>query len=111
MPGCPTPHAVRQNAAHMRAVRRVIDDASVPVRGHVVSAGAGRFAAQLARAIVPVAELRTRLAGDAALQRRGGVKLEAAWSRLVAVAEGEAHRAAHATRRPAGADGRMPSPF
>ena len=111
------PNAVRQNAAdmraaHMRAVRRVIDDASVPVRGHVVSAGAGRFAPRLARAIVPAAELRTRLAGDAARQRRGGVKLEAAWSRLVAVAaEGEAHRAAHATGRPAGADGRMPPSF
>jgi len=111
------PNAVRQNAAdmraaHMRAVRRVIDDASVPVRGHVVSAGAGRFAPRLARAIVPAAELRTRLAGDAARQRRGGVKLEAAWSRLVAAAaEGETHRAAHATRRPAGVDGRMPPSF
>jgi len=41
------------------------------------------------------------------------VKLEAAWSRLVAAAadEGGAHRAAHATRRPAGADGRMPPSF
>src|SRR5208337_4104634 len=106
------PNAVRQNVAHIRAVRCVIDDASVPVRGYVVSAGAGRFAPQLARAIVPAAELRTRLAGDAALQRRGGVKLEAAWSRLVAAAaEGETHRAAHATRRPAGADGRMPPSF
>jgi len=106
------PNAVQQNAAHMRAVRRVIDDPSVPVRGYVVSAGAGRFAPRLARAIVPAAELRTRLAGDAALQRRGGVKLEAAWSRLVAAAaEGEAHRAAHATRRPAGTDGRMPPSF
>jgi len=95
------PNAVRQNVAHIRAVRCVIDDASVPVRGYVVSAGAGRFAPQLARAIVPAAELRTRLAGDAALQRRGGVKLEAAWSRLVAAAaEGETHRAAHATRPP-----------
>src|SRR5208283_2801264 len=95
------PNAVRQNAAHMHALRRVIDDASVALRGYVVSAGAGRFAPQLARAIVPAAELRTRLAGDAALQRRGGVKLEAAWSRLVAAAaEGETHRAAHATRPP-----------
>ena len=104
---------MRQNAAHMHALRRVIDDASVALRGYVVSAGAGRFAPQLARAIVPAAELRTRLAGDAALQRRGGVKLEAAWSRLVAAAadEGGAHRAAHATRRPAGADGRMPPSF
>ena len=100
------PNALRQNAAHMRALRRVIDDASVSVRGYVVSAGAGRFAPQLARAIVPAAGLRTRLAGDAALQRRGGVQLEAAWSRLVAAAaDGGAHRAAHATRRPAGADG------
>jgi Nuclease-related domain len=106
------PNAVRQNAAHMRAVRRVIDDASVPVRGYVVSAGAGRFASQLARAMVPAAELRTRLAGDAALQTRGGVKVEAAWSRLVAAAaEGESHRAAHASRRPTGADGRMPPSF
>jgi len=106
------PNAVRQNDAHVRAVRRVIDDAPVPVRGYVVSAGAGRFAPLLERAIVQAAELRTRLAGDAALQKRGGVKLEAAWSRLVApAAEGETHRAAHATRRPAGADGRMPPSF
>jgi len=90
---------VRQNAAHMRAVRRVIDGASVPVRRWPFRAAAREGLGAGCGTPHPTG-------GGAALQRRGGVKLEAAWSRLVAAAaDGGAHRAAHATRRPAGADG------
>ena len=93
------PNAFRQNAAHMRAVRAVINDEPVCVRGYVVSAGGGRFAPVLARAMVPVAELRTHLAEDPGLRKRGGAKLAAAWLRLVAAAtDGEVQRAAHAAR-------------
>ena len=102
------PNAFRQNAAHVRAVRAVIGDASVPVRGYVVSAGAGRFAPQLARVIVPVRELQAQRAGDARLHRHRGAQLDAAWSRLVeAAAEGEAHRSAHAAACRLGVDGPM----
>jgi len=102
------PNPFRQNAAHVRAVRSVIDDAAVLIQGYVVSAGAGRIASQLGRAVVPVQELRAHLPRDLGLCRHRHGKLDLAWSRLMAAAaEGEAHRAAHAARR-AGADGVMP---
>jgi hypothetical protein len=93
------PNALRQNAAHVLAVRRAVNDDAVRVRGYVVNAGAGRFAPTLAATVVPLRQVGRRLAEDLAIQGRGTERLLAAWSRLVAsAAEGERYRSAHAAR-------------
>jgi Nuclease-related domain len=93
------PNALRQNAAHLLAVRRAVNDDAVRVRGYVVSAGAGQFAPTLAATVLPLRELGRRLVEDLAIQGREAERLLAAWSRLVAsAAEGERYRSAHAAR-------------
>ena len=93
------PNAHRQNAAHITAVRRVIHDNSIPVRGYVVNAGAGQFAPALAGTVVALRDLRARLMEDSASRRGADTALQAAWLRLVtSAARGEDHRTTHVAR-------------
>ena len=84
-----------QNAAHVGAVEGFLDDVSVSVRGHVVSAGTARFAPSLAHLVVPLGDLPSvllRSSGDPGDQAR----LDVAWRRLAAEAlRGGTRHAAH----------------
>jgi len=87
----------RQNLVHVRAVERFVADPAVWVRGLVVSAGHADFAAQIARTIVPLANLRTVLQHHVAIPLVGQDAIEVAWSRLAAEAmRNERRRSAHA---------------
>ena len=57
----PFRNQARQNLVHVRAVERFVADPAVWVRGLVVGAGHADFATQIARTIVPLANLRTVL--------------------------------------------------
>ena len=87
----------RQNLVHVRAVERFVADPAVWVRGLVVSAGHADFAAQIARTIVPLANLRTVLQHHVAIPLVGQDAIDDAWSRLAAEAmRNERRRSAHA---------------
>jgi hypothetical protein len=77
---------LRQNYRHVMAVRRVIGDSDVPVRGHVVSAGPARFEWELAGAVIPLDRIGEIL-GDQCGERVDGRRLDKAWKRLLAAVE------------------------
>jgi hypothetical protein len=87
----------RQNFVRVRAVERFVADPTVWVRGFVVSAGHAEFAAQIARTIVPLANLRTVLRHHVAIPLVGQSAIDVAWSRLAAEAtRSERRRSVHA---------------
>jgi hypothetical protein len=75
---------LRQNYRHVMAVRRVIGDPDVPVRGHVVSAGPARFEWELARAVIPLDRIGAIL-GDQYGERADRRRLDKAWKRLASL--------------------------
>lgn len=88
-----------QNAAHMDAVRAVIGDAGVSLRGLVVSAGHARFAPPLAGRVVPLRGLAGVLRESAASPSWGQGGIDAAWAALTAeAAASDGRRAAHVER-------------
>jgi hypothetical protein len=80
---------LRQNYRHVMAVRGVIGDSDVPVRGLVVSAGPARFEWELARAVIPLDRIGEVLS-DQSGERADGRRLDKAWKRLLAAVEGSA---------------------
>ncbi|MBO0711995.1 MAG: NERD domain-containing protein [Acetobacteraceae bacterium] len=86
-----------QNKAHMEAVRAVIENPAVSLRGLVVSAGRSRFEAPIAGCVVPLRDLTTVLRDSVAAPALGKPTI-AAWAALVAEAESSnRRRAAHTT--------------
>ena len=75
-----------QNEAHMAAVREVIRDGAVCLRGLVVSAGKARFAGPIAGFVVPLRDLAEVLRGSVSLPLLGQDAIDAAWRTLAAEA-------------------------
>ena len=85
-----------QNNVHMDAVRAVIADPAVGLRGLVVSAGRARFEAPIAGCVVPLRDLVMVLRESVAVPFCGQPAIASAWAVLVAEAErSERRRAAH----------------
>ena len=85
-----------QNDAHLRAVRSVVGDAAVGLRGLVVVAGRAQLAPSITGCVVPVGRLGVVLASAATAATREGA-IDAAWDVLVAeAAQSERRREAHA---------------
>jgi hypothetical protein len=85
-----------QNETHMGAVRSVIGDADVSLRGLVVSAGRARFALSIEGAVVPVRDLGRTLRESCAVPAAGQAAIDAAWAVLVVESSQSAgRRAAH----------------
>jgi hypothetical protein len=85
-----------QNNVHLAAVRAVIPDPEVALRGLVVSAGRARFEASIVGCVVSLHELVMVLMGNVVAPFSGAPVIAAAWAALVAEAErSERQRAAH----------------
>jgi hypothetical protein len=85
-----------QNGAHLDAVRDVIGNPEVTLRGLVVSAGRSRYSAPIAGCVVPVCDLARVLRESVAMPLFADAALAAAWTALVIAAErSEARRQAH----------------
>jgi hypothetical protein len=86
-----------QNEAHMGAVRAVIGDPAVSLRGLVVSAGHARFAEPIAGCVVPLRQMVAVLRESVAIPLCGQAPINAAWAVLAGeAARSEPRRAAHA---------------
>lgn len=84
-----------QNGWHIDAVRQVVDDERIVVRGAVVSAGTARFSPAIESQIVTLAELPTLLGRPSGRKRRA--PLSQAWEHLQSEARlSSARRALHA---------------
>ena len=87
---------LRQNDAHMTAVRNVIAIGSVALRGLVVSAGHARFDTAIAGCVVPVRDLADVLRGSTATPLFGKAAIDTAWNVLCAEAvRSDERREAH----------------
>ena len=84
---------LRQNAAHLEAMRRAIGAIDVPLRGLVIVAGTATISEALGGFVVPVSELTQVLRQDAAIGGRG---VDQAWSILERLAAQGGNRRAHA---------------
>lgn len=76
-----------QNEAHMGAVRAVVDDPAVSLRGLVVSAGHARFAGPIAGCVVPLHQVANVLRESIAIPLYGQARIDAAWAVLASEAE------------------------
>lgn len=75
-----------QNEAHLGAVRAVIDDPAVSLRGLVVSAGHARLAGPIAGCMVPLHEMANVLRESIAIPLYGQARIDAAWAVLASEA-------------------------
>ena len=75
-----------QNESHMAAVREVIGDEAVCLRGLVVAPGKARFAGPIAGCVVPLRDLAEVLRGSVSVPLLGQGAIDAAWRTLVAEA-------------------------
>src|SRR3954447_24232771 len=88
------------------AVRSVIGNVTVSLRGLIVSAGKARYEGALAGCVVPWGELADVLRGTAAVSPFGQSAIERAWGLLKAEAARMSPTHAHADRSaPADHDG------
>jgi hypothetical protein len=87
---------LRQNDAHLTAVRNLIAITKVALRGLVVSAGHARFEAAIAGCVVPLRDLGDVLRGSAAPAFFGQAAIDTVWDVLCAEASrSDERREAH----------------
>lgn len=85
-----------QNEAHMGAVRAVISDPAVSLRGLVVSAGHARFAGPIAGCVVPLHQMANVLRESTAIPLYGQTHIDRAWAMLASeAARSDSRRAPH----------------